>query len=76
MKALLEEAAFLSLRRSDKDPEKLQLEESLGNRSQRVKGPKKLLKSLSRLQMLKKSRSLLAQSLLEPKLYQGERLCF
>ena len=63
MKALLEEAAFLSLGDQTKT-EKLQLEESPSMRSRRVKGPKKLARIVVKVADAKEIESLLAQNLL------------
>ena len=60
MKALLEEAAFLSLGDQTKT-EKLQLEESPSMRSRRVKGPKKLARIVVKVADAKEIESLLAQ---------------
>lgn len=72
MKALLEEAAFLSLGDQTKT-EKLQLEESPSMRSRRVKGPKKLARIVVKVADAKEIESLLAQKPAWTKLYQGEK---
>ena len=72
MKALLEEAAFLSLGDQTKT-EKLQLEESPSMRSRRVKGPKKLARIVVKVADAKEIESLLAQNPAWTKLYQGEK---
>ena len=72
VKALLEEAAFLSLGDQTKT-EKLQLEESPSMRSRRVKGPKKLARIVVKVADAKEIESLLAQKPAWTKLYQGEK---
>lgn len=71
MKALLEEAAWLSL--GDRtNTERISLEESPSMRSRRVKGPKKLSKMIIKVQEPAEIESLLSQKPEFTKLYRGQ----